>query len=70
VDHTAGGGSTAEPRLEIDATVDIGQIRVINSDTASIEEDRGSGPRFGSDRFGREDLGPLREAQAIACATG
>jgi phage shock protein PspC (stress-responsive transcriptional regulator) len=68
VDHTAGGGSPAEPRLELDATVDLGQLRVINSDTASIDDDRGFGPRFGPDRFG-EDLAPLREAEAIACAT-
>jgi phage shock protein PspC (stress-responsive transcriptional regulator) len=63
VDHTAGAGATAEPRLEIDARVDMGQVRVINSDTASTDDGR-----FGPDRFGK-DLAPLREAEAIACAS-
>jgi phage shock protein PspC (stress-responsive transcriptional regulator) len=68
VDHMEGAGSTAEPRLEIDARVDMGRLRVINSDTARVD-DRDFGPRFGPGRFGGEDLAPLREAEAIACGT-
>jgi phage shock protein PspC (stress-responsive transcriptional regulator) len=63
VDHSVGGGSTAEPRLEIDADVDVGQLRVINSDTASSNDfDHGPGPFD-------EDFEPRRDAEARACAT-
>jgi phage shock protein PspC (stress-responsive transcriptional regulator) len=37
VNQIAGSGSTAVPRLQIDADVDVGQLRVINSDTASVD---------------------------------
>jgi phage shock protein PspC (stress-responsive transcriptional regulator) len=63
VDHAVGRGSTAVPRLEIDADVDVGQLRVVNSDTASVDN---SG--YGPGRF-REDTAPLRAAEARACAT-
>jgi phage shock protein PspC (stress-responsive transcriptional regulator) len=64
VDHSVGGGSAAVPRLEIDADVDVGQLRVINSDTASVDNfGYGPGPYH-------EDTAPQREAQARACATG
>jgi hypothetical protein len=61
VDHSVGGGSTAEPRIEIDADVDMGQLRVINSNTASVDTP-GYGPGL------HEDTEPLREAEAKACA--
>jgi phage shock protein PspC (stress-responsive transcriptional regulator) len=61
VDHTAGAGSTAEPRLEIDADVDMGQLRVINSDTADVDN-AGSGPG----PF-HEDTAPQRAAESRAC---
>lgn len=64
VDHAVGRGSKAEPRLELDANVDIGQLRVINSDTG-LFDDRG----YGRGPFG-EELAPLRAAEARACATG
>ena len=38
VDHEAAAGANGTPRLELDATVDAGQLRVINSDTASDDE--------------------------------
>jgi phage shock protein PspC (stress-responsive transcriptional regulator) len=62
VDHTVGAGSTGEPRLEIDARVDAGQLRVINSDTADVDN-----PGYGPDSF-HEDTAPLRAAEATACA--
>jgi phage shock protein PspC (stress-responsive transcriptional regulator) len=62
VDQDIQVGSTAKPRLDIDANVDFGQLRVINSDTASIDDrDHGPGP---SD----EEREPLRTAEAKACA--
>ena len=65
VDHTAGTGSSAAPRLEIDADVDMGQLRVINSDTADVD-DRDWGPRrFHDDAV---DFEPQQEAEARACA--
>jgi phage shock protein PspC (stress-responsive transcriptional regulator) len=64
VDHAVGRGSHAEPRLELVANVDIGQLRVINSDTA-LFEDRG----YGRGPFD-EELAPQRAAEARACATG
>jgi phage shock protein PspC (stress-responsive transcriptional regulator) len=64
VDHSAGRSSAAAPRLEIDADVDIGQLRVINSDTASVDN---SG--YGPGPF-HEDTAPQRAAEARACATG
>jgi phage shock protein PspC (stress-responsive transcriptional regulator) len=63
VDHSAGAGSTAVPRIEIDATVDVGQLRVVNSDTADIDN-AGYGPAPL-----HEDTAPQRAAEARACAT-
>jgi hypothetical protein len=60
VDQSVGGASDAVPRLEIDADVDFGQLRVVNSNTASV--DSGRGP------IQDEDTSPLREAEAVACA--
>jgi phage shock protein PspC (stress-responsive transcriptional regulator) len=62
VDHSVGVGSTATPRLELDADVDVGQLRVINSDTADVDT-----PGYGPGPF-HEDTGPLRAAEARACA--
>src|SRR5919109_474990 len=64
VDHTAGAGSTTVPRLEIDADADVGQLRVINSDTADVDD-----PGYGLGPF-HEDSTPQRAAEARACATG
>jgi hypothetical protein len=63
-DQTVGSGSTAVPRLAIDAEVDVGQLRVINSDSASVDN-----PGYGPGPF-HEDTAPLRAAEARACATG
>src|SRR5215217_4300459 len=38
VNHTADGDSSAAPRLDIDASIDVGQLRVINSDTADFDD--------------------------------
>jgi phage shock protein PspC (stress-responsive transcriptional regulator) len=62
VDHDIQVGSTATPRLEIDANVDFGQLRVINSDTASIDN-----PGYGPGLF-HEDSEPMRATEAKACA--
>jgi phage shock protein PspC (stress-responsive transcriptional regulator) len=64
VDHAVGRGSTAVPRLVIDADVEVGQLRVINSDTASVDN-----PGYGPGPF-HEDTAPQRAAEARACATG
>jgi phage shock protein PspC (stress-responsive transcriptional regulator) len=64
VDHTAGAGSRAVPRLDIDASVDLGQLRVINSNTANVDN-----PGYGPGPF-HEDTAPQRAAEARACATG
>jgi phage shock protein PspC (stress-responsive transcriptional regulator) len=64
VDHSAAAGTTAVPRLVIDATVDVGQLRVINSDTADVDD-----PGYGYERFD-EDTAPLQAAETSACATG
>lgn len=64
VDHAIGVGSTAVPRLVLGADLDIGQLRVVNSDTASA-----NGGDYGPGSF-HEDTAPLREAQARACAAG
>ncbi len=64
VDHRAGAGTAATPRLEIDANVQLGQLRVLNSDSASIENaGYGPGPLH-------EDAAPQRAAEARACETG
>jgi phage shock protein PspC (stress-responsive transcriptional regulator) len=64
IDHGVGAGSNAVPRLEIDADVDIGQLRVINSDTADVDN-----AGYGPGRF-HEDTAPQRAAEARACAAG
>ena len=61
---TPGAARRAAPRLEIDANVDVGQLRVINSDTASVDN-----PGYGPGPF-HEDTAPLRAAEASACAAG
>jgi phage shock protein PspC (stress-responsive transcriptional regulator) len=63
VNHDSGAGSNAAPRLEIDARVDIGQLRVINSDTADVDN-----AGYGPGPF-HEDTAPQRAAEARACAT-
>jgi hypothetical protein len=60
VDNTLGRGSTSTPRLRLDATVDAGEVRVINSNAVSIG--RGPGNLAGDDPA-------LRAAEARACAT-
>jgi phage shock protein PspC (stress-responsive transcriptional regulator) len=62
VDHTAGAGSSVTPRLQIDARVDVGQLRVINSDTADVDN-----PDYGRGSF-HEDAARQRAAEASACA--
>jgi phage shock protein PspC (stress-responsive transcriptional regulator) len=64
VDQSAGSSSTAVPILRIDANVDVGQLRVINSNTASVDT-----PGYGPGPF-HEDTAPLRAAEARACAIG
>lgn len=64
VDRGVGSGSSAVPQLQLDADVELGQLRVINSDTASVDN-----PGYGSGPF-HEDTAPLRAAEAHACATG
>ena len=59
-------GTTATPRLVLDSTVDLGEVRVINDDDADIDHPRGRGP------FGDDDGGPsneeMRERMALACS--
>jgi phage shock protein PspC (stress-responsive transcriptional regulator) len=62
VDHSVGSGGTITPRLELDASVDAGQLRVINSDTANIDT-----PGYGPGPL-HVDLAPQRTAEARACA--
>jgi phage shock protein PspC (stress-responsive transcriptional regulator) len=64
VDHAPGGSERVGPRLDLDASVDVGQLRVINSDTADVDR-----PGFGPGPF-HEDTGPQRAAEARACGTG
>jgi phage shock protein PspC (stress-responsive transcriptional regulator) len=64
VNHVPGGSSRSTPRLNIDASVDAGQLRVINSDTADVDN-----PGFGPGPF-HEDTAPQRAAEARACGTG
>ena len=61
VDHAPGTGSTATPRLELDAEVDIGQLRVVNSDTADVND-------FGYRGHFDEAAAPQRAAEKRACA--
>jgi hypothetical protein len=63
VDYSPADHSTAVPRLELDAAVDVGQLRVINSDTADVDD-----TSYDYDDFDA-DTAPLRTAQSSACAT-
>ena len=60
VDNDQGAGSTATPRLRLEAKVDAGQVRILNSDDASIDED-------GFDHFVSDDSA-LRDAESRACS--
>jgi phage shock protein PspC (stress-responsive transcriptional regulator) len=62
LDQDPGTGSRAVPRLDIDASVDAGQLRVINSDTATVDN-----PGYGPGPF-HMDTAPQRAAEARACA--
>jgi hypothetical protein len=64
VDHSPAGGARATPRLVVDASVDAGQLRVINSNTADIHT-----PGYGPPPF-HEDTAPQRAAEARACGIG
>jgi phage shock protein PspC (stress-responsive transcriptional regulator) len=64
VDHAPGIGAHATPRLNLDASVDAGQLRVINSDTADIDR-----PGFGPGPF-HQDMALLRAAEIRACGPG
>ncbi len=64
VDHAAGAGAGATPRLEIDANVQVGQLRVINSNSAEVDN-----PGYGPGPL-HEDTAPQRAAEARACAEG
>jgi phage shock protein PspC (stress-responsive transcriptional regulator) len=64
VNHTAAAGSVASPRLQVDASVGVGQLRVINSDTADVHN-----PGYGPGPF-HQDTAPQRAAEANACAGG
>lgn len=64
VNHSIGVGSTATPRLDIDAHIDAGQLRVINSETADVDT-----PGYGPGPF-HEDTAPLRAAEARTCGAG
>ena len=64
VNHDVGAGATAVPRLVIHADTDLGQLRVINSDTASVDT-----PGYGPGPF-HEDTAPQRAAEASACDLG
>jgi phage shock protein PspC (stress-responsive transcriptional regulator) len=61
VNHAPAGGISAVPRLEVDASVDVGQLRVVNSDTADVDT-----PGYGPGPF-HEDTAPQRAAEARAC---
>ena len=62
VNHSVGSGTKATPRLVLDSRVDMGQLRVINSDNADIET-----PGYGPGPL-HVDTAPLRAAEARACA--
>ncbi len=64
VDHGIGSALGAMPQLQLDAEVELGQLRVINSDTASVDN-----PGYGPGPF-HEDTAPLRAAEARACGVG
>jgi phage shock protein PspC (stress-responsive transcriptional regulator) len=58
-------GTTATPRLVLDAEMDLGHLEVVNDDDADIQHDRDRGPFSDNDRPDRDDM---REAMAVACA--
>jgi phage shock protein PspC (stress-responsive transcriptional regulator) len=62
VDNHQGSGSTATPRLRLDAHLDAGELRILNSDDASI-----GGHDFGP--FTADDSA-LRDAESRACVAG
>ncbi len=64
VDSAIAAHSRRAPTLTLDARVDVGQLRVINSDTANVDD-----PGVGGSPVGA-DAAPLRAAEARACATG
>ena len=65
VDTQPLAGTTATPRLELDADVDLGHILVVNDDELDIDDDRDHGPFRDRDDG---DRGQMREAMAQACA--
>ena len=68
VDESIEAGSEATPRVELDSELDFGELRVINSDTAPVNDD--DDLRFHGPFAGDEDADELRAAEAEACATG
>jgi len=62
VNHSVGTGASATPRLVLDSSVDMGQLRVINSDNADINT-----PGYGPGPL-HVDTAPQRAAEARACA--
>ena len=65
VDTQPLAGTTATPRLELDADVDLGHILVVNDDELDIDDDRDHGPFRDRDDGDRDQM---REAMAQACA--
>jgi hypothetical protein len=63
VDHQPEAGTTATPRLVLDAEVDLGHLRIVNDDDAELGDHR-RGP-FDDDGPSRDDM---REAMEAACA--
>jgi phage shock protein PspC (stress-responsive transcriptional regulator) len=65
VDDSPGSvATTAKPRLFLDAEVQTGQLRVINSNHASVDN-----TGYGPGPF-HQDTAPLRAAEARACKAG
>jgi phage shock protein PspC (stress-responsive transcriptional regulator) len=64
VDHSPDARQTATPRLDIDASVDAGRLRVINSDTAAVDR-----PGYGPPPS-HQDTAAQRAAEARACGIG
>ena len=62
VSSDQGTGSTATPRLLLDASVDAGELRVVNSDDASLGE--------GGLGWAGTDNAALRAAESRACGGG
>jgi phage shock protein PspC (stress-responsive transcriptional regulator) len=69
IDEAIEVGSTATPRLELDADVDLGELRVINSDAAEVSDVDDLHFRGPFDDRGDVDVDTMREAEAKACAT-